>query len=250
MIMDSYLKELQTNWDGLGKADPLFAILTDMKKKGNKWDATEFFKTGDDEIARILKQLTKLKVKVNQNKALDFGCGVGRLTQSLSKYFDVVYGIDIASSMLALAKKYNYMYNGSRADKCQFILKESVLLDKFEDNTIDFIISMITLQHIKPEYAKEYVGEFLRVLKPNGIAVFHIPDELMMFNGEEFVNDVEYFDDYMVDGRMKELVVEMHGIAKEEIIKLVKNNGGKLLDAQVHDAKEKMVGYNYFVMKL
>lgn len=32
------LKDLQKNWDTFGMVDPLFAILTDPQKKGNKWD--------------------------------------------------------------------------------------------------------------------------------------------------------------------------------------------------------------------
>lgn len=50
-------------------------------------------------------------------KALDFGCGMGRLTQALTKYFEEVYGIDIAPSMIKLTEKYNRYDN-----KCKFFL--------------------------------------------------------------------------------------------------------------------------------
>jgi ubiquinone/menaquinone biosynthesis C-methylase UbiE len=39
----------------------------------------------------------------------------------------------------------------------------------FPDNTFDFIYSNFVLQHIKPDYTKAYIREFLRVLAPGGI---------------------------------------------------------------------------------
>lgn len=41
------LKELQRNWDILGKEDPLWAIISFEDKKGNKWDLAEFFASGE-----------------------------------------------------------------------------------------------------------------------------------------------------------------------------------------------------------
>lgn len=37
--------------------------------------------------------------------ALDFGCGVGRLTRALAAFFDRATGVDISSSMIEEAKK-------------------------------------------------------------------------------------------------------------------------------------------------
>ena len=40
------LKKHKDNWDLLGKEDPLWAVLTEKDKKGNKWEAAEFLATG------------------------------------------------------------------------------------------------------------------------------------------------------------------------------------------------------------
>jgi SAM-dependent methyltransferase len=167
------LKELQRNWDELGKIDPLWAILTDPKKVNRKWSRREFFRTGEEEISGVMRYIDSLHIPLARRKALDFGCGVGRLTQALCRYFDQVCGVDIAPSMINLALKYNRY--GSR---CRYHLNVSDDLRLFGDDDFDFIYSSIVLQHIRPEYCERYVREFLRVLAPNGILIFQIPSEL------------------------------------------------------------------------
>ena len=78
------LKELQKNWDTFGKIDPLWAIITWPDKKGNRWDLEEFFSLGREEIAMIMTHIASLGLSLQHRKALDFGCGVGRVTQALA----------------------------------------------------------------------------------------------------------------------------------------------------------------------
>ncbi|MFZ5595893.1 MAG: methyltransferase domain-containing protein [Bacillota bacterium] len=165
------LKELQKNWNEFGKKDPLWAILTHNDKKGGKWDINEFFQTGREEIEDVLNWVNSLGISLRKNRALDFGCGVGRLTQALCLYFDNCHGIDIAPSMIELAKKFN-----SYAGRCRYHVNEADNLELFESNYFDFIYSNIVLQHIEPRFGKNYIKEFIRVLSPGGTVVFQAPD--------------------------------------------------------------------------
>ncbi|HBB35125.1 MAG TPA: SAM-dependent methyltransferase [Cyanobacteria bacterium UBA8803] len=167
------LKRLQKNWDELGRRDPFWSILSDPTKKGNKWHPDEFFKTGEAEIAALLKSIESFGISLSYKRALDFGCGAGRLTQALSCYFDECYGVDIAPSMIELARKSN-----RHGNKCQYYLNEGSDLSLFKDNYFNLIYSNIVLQHISPEYSKNYIKEFLRVLNPGGLLAFQIPSEL------------------------------------------------------------------------
>lgn len=101
------IKTLQSKWDNLAKIDPLWAILADAEKKGNRWKIAEFFETGVKEINSLMEYVDSLDITIAQenSRALDFGCGVGRLTQALANYFDQVYGVDIAPSMIELADR-------------------------------------------------------------------------------------------------------------------------------------------------
>src|SRR5207247_6328119 len=145
------LDDWQRNWDELGKEDPLWVVLTDPDKKGGKWDAGEFFATGEREIVQVMDYLSALAIKVAPNRALDFGCGVGRLSRALTKHFSEVHGIDISPSMVAQAKA----FNGDRTN-CHFHVSASDRLEIFEDDSFDFVYSNIALQHIEPAYSKKY----------------------------------------------------------------------------------------------
>lgn len=169
------LKELQKNWDLFGKKDPLWAILTHPDKKGGKWDLDAFFETGEREIKRLLRSLDRLEVSLTANKALDFGCGIGRLTQALAHHFDEVTGVDIAPSMIDLANKYN-----KNKANCRFLLNESDDLSVLPSDSFNLVYTNITLQHMAPQYAFKYLQEFGRILAPDGILVFQLPANLIL----------------------------------------------------------------------
>lgn len=166
------LNELQSNWDEFGKRDPLWAILSYPEKRNGKWDVRKFFESGEREIAGVLEYVGSLGLSLSRSRALDFGCGVGRLTQALCQHFDECCGVDIAPSMIKLAEEYN-----GHADRCRYYINQSGNLRLFEDDTFDFIYSNSVFQHMKPEYSKRYIKEFLRVLVPGGVLLFQIPSE-------------------------------------------------------------------------
>jgi len=161
------LKAWQQNWDELGKDDPLWLVVSDPSKKGGRWDPEEFFATGREEIRGVLADLDKLRLSVPRRRALDFGCGVGRLSQALAEQFDEVHGVDISPSLLENAKRFNRFPN-----KCTFHLNAENGLPMFESNYFDLVYSCITLQHIEPRFAKNYIREFARVARPGGAIVF------------------------------------------------------------------------------
>ena len=163
------LRELQKNWNRFGKEDPLWAISTVAEKKGNKWELDKFFETGAKEIAEILDHTSALGMAIDKHKALDFGCGVGRPTQAMATHFEEVAGVDIAPSMLKLARKYNRF-----GERCTYYRNQAADLRLFADNTFDFIYTNMVLQHMRPSYAKTYIREFLRVATPRGVIVFQL----------------------------------------------------------------------------
>jgi len=167
------LKDLQKHWDEFGKRDPLWAILTLPEKQNQKWNPAEFFQRGEEEIAGVMAYLDSLGLAPRRRKALDFGCGVGRLTQSLGNYFEESHGVDIAPSMIAAARNYN-----RHGDRCHYHLNDKDDLTLFADNSFDFIYSVIVLQHMQPQYSRKYIEEFLRILVPGGVLLFQIPSHL------------------------------------------------------------------------
>src|ERR1700722_817442 len=86
--VDAGLADVEKNWNEFGKRDPLWAILTADSKRDGKWDLAEFFATGEREIGGDVKKFDDPNHTFGRGKALDFGCGVGRLTQALCRHFE------------------------------------------------------------------------------------------------------------------------------------------------------------------
>src|SRR5437588_118672 len=105
--MIDVLHESRDYWDRHARRDPLWAILSDTAKKDGKWDVARFFQTGVSEIASLLYELDAQGIFPSRGAALDFGCGVGRLTQALAPHFDRVVGVDVSSCMQELATRLN-----------------------------------------------------------------------------------------------------------------------------------------------
>lgn len=109
-----------------------------------------------------------LQKNVSPNKSdsiLDFGCGVGRITYSFSKFANRVDGIDTSKNMIevAAAKK-------EKIDNVNFTLLKGTILP-FPNNSYNKIFSNWVFQHISDEKIIEYLKEFYRIL-PNGGKIY------------------------------------------------------------------------------
>jgi SAM-dependent methyltransferase len=166
------LWQVRRHWDALAKADPYFAVLTEADKEGNRWSADAFFATGLAEVDGDLAQVRGLVPTLRLGRALDFGCGAGRLTQGLARHFAQVTGVDISARMVALAREH------SSDPRVTFVLNLRPDLRLFPDGSFDLVYSRITLQHIAPRYTLDYLREFVRVLAPGGVLSVQIPDRV------------------------------------------------------------------------
>ncbi|MGE0060291.1 MAG: class I SAM-dependent methyltransferase, partial [Dehalococcoidia bacterium] len=95
-----------STWEKLAQNDPLWAILSDPAKRGGGWKVDEFFATGDREIAELMTYLDRVAPDIGRDRALDFGCGIGRVTRPLAAHFARVTGMDISPSMVEAAREY------------------------------------------------------------------------------------------------------------------------------------------------
>lgn len=248
------LKQLGECWDELARQDALWAILTHGDKKGGRWDSAEFFNTGKEEILQVFEYLDSLGLSVKREKALDFGCGVGRLTLALADHFGECSGVDLSFEMISLAKKLS-----PPEAKCQYIHNPKPHLSLFPDGTFDFIYSNITLQHMKPEYALRYLEEFLRVLKPGGILLFQIPSEKRTTGAKKFKNFFknllpswirEFHKNYRRRKGSLSALMEMHCLKKEKVLAFFENRGCAVVDIVEDDACGKGYrSYRYCVVK-
>jgi SAM-dependent methyltransferase len=158
-------------WDRQARFDPLWAILSDPSKAGRRWDLRAFLETGRREVSLLMYQLRTLGIDLPRRSALDFGCGVGRLTQPLAAFFDRVVGVDISPRMVARARELT--------PACEFVVNSGADLAGHEDAAFDLVLSSIVLQHVpRREWIEAYLREFVRVLAPGGAIVFTLPSHI------------------------------------------------------------------------
>jgi SAM-dependent methyltransferase len=241
------LAKLRRNWDLLGRADPLWAIAFDPTKRGNRWRPEEFFATGRREVARLLADLERAGVAVGRGRALDFGCGAGRLTQALAEHFEQVDGVDIAPSMLALAERSN-----RHGRRCRYHLNAGDDLALFAGATFDLALSLLVLQHVDNRYARGYLGELVRVLRPGGVLVAGLPSRPRATpRGRLFALLPNGVLNVWRRLRYRHLgVMELHGLPRDEVVALLRGAGGRVVEIRPDDALGRdWDSYRYVVVK-
>ena len=175
------LDQLREEWTALGTVDPLWAVLSDPNTRGGRWDTDAFFATGRKDVDAVFAVISEANLVIDGRRALDFGCGVGRLSQALAREFDEVVGVDISSSMLEGARRFD-----QSDGRCQFVLNTTDDLSQFPTASFDFVYSHIVLQHMEPVYSLGYIREFTRLLRSGGVVVFQIP----VTNGTRRIRDL------------------------------------------------------------
>ena len=175
--MTDLLEESRVFWDRHAQRDPLWAILSDTTKRDGKWDVTRFFQTGISEIATLVVRArcpglraatTRLRFGFRlRRRSPHAGAGAAFRTRRGRRY--------LARACSELATRLN-----QHPQTVSYVCNQAADLSIFEDRSFDFIVSSIVLQHVRPEIVRSYIGEFFRVLAPEGIACFscrHIPGD-------------------------------------------------------------------------
>ncbi|HLW52691.1 MAG TPA: class I SAM-dependent methyltransferase [Candidatus Angelobacter sp.] len=227
-----HLRKLQSNWEGFARLDPLWAICVDHGRLGNKWTQEDFFATGRLEISRVMQYLESLGLTPDRaGEALDFGCGVGRLTRALGSYFSTCWGVDISPTMIDLANTLN-----SSADKCCFKVNQQNHLRQFTNNRFAFVYTSIVLQHIPRKYVEGYLRELVRVLKPGGIFVFQAPEREKAPALAKLRNKIAFRRRLKHALRRETLAafhMEMHCLSERSIREVLAGCPGRIIDIRL-----------------
>ncbi len=242
------LTSVKRTYEKLGRDDPLYAVLSRKELRHNRWDPAEFFETGKREIADILQYVGKLGLRLERRCALDFGCGVGRLSQALAEHFERVVGVDIAESMVERAREFNR--HGGRVE---YRVNTASDLHILESGSFDFVYSNITLQHIPPGPAAEYIRDFFRVLRPGGVAIFQVPSGKPYEPGSLRAKAYSIRRHHL--RRIWKVVrgkppVEMHYIALEQVKRIIEESGGRLRDVvEIGKKRKRRKNFRYCATK-
>jgi SAM-dependent methyltransferase len=231
-VRDRRLRQLQEDWDYLSEVDPLWAILSDPVQRNGQWKLDAFLATGRREIDELMTRAQELNRPLYRGRALDFGCGVGRLTRALASYFGQCVGVDISEGMINRARAIN-----SDIANLSFVHNTSPDLARFKDGSFDLVYSNIVLQHLPDrEMASGYIQEFVRVLAPGGLLTFQLPSHIPLRHRLQLrrrlyalVRRAGVQSDRVIR-RLRLHPIRMISIAEPTVIGLIKGAGGSVLE--------------------
>ncbi len=226
-------------WEDWGRIDPFWAVLTEADARHGRWDVDRFFATGVEQVATMLAETQRYGRPARRGTALDFGCGLGRLTRALAPQFERTYGLDVASTMIKRAQRLDAGFGRSGA---VFVQHDREDLSRYASGSVDFLSCLLVLQHLPSRAAIErYLREFVRVLSPGGVAVVQLPVRVPPEHDDPYVRlrtrgarllRAVGVTPRLLYGRFGwEPEMLMSGIPYEETVTIFETAGGQLLEA-------------------
>ena len=159
---------MRAEWNERAREDAHYFVAFGRRDQ----DDEEFFATAADVVRELELELKRLPAStpVASRRALEIGCGPGRLMRPMSRHFGEIHGVDVSDEMIRNAKEKlrsvpnAHAHHASGADLAQFPAEH-----------FDFVYSYAVFQHIpSSEVVFSYLRETVRVLKPGGVARLHI----------------------------------------------------------------------------
>lgn len=146
------------DWTLIGQHEPYYGVLSHerfLRRNLTPQIMDEFWRTGVDEIGHLTAVIERHLGDFRPVYALDFGCGVGRLSRAMAAVADQVLGVDVAEGMLVEARR------GAPANLS--------FCDVLPPGPFDWINSIIVFQHIPPSRGYPLFEELLDRLAPGGV---------------------------------------------------------------------------------
>lgn len=145
----------------------------------------------DDFYSNISKPIEYSEEKI---KILDLGCGTGLEIKWILKKAPNAYitGVDVSSEMLEVLKN-NYKDNINQIT----VLKASYTDFKFEENTFDYVVSVMTMHHLLYAEKQKLYEQIKKSLKKGGKYIegdYSILKEKERQLLEEYKEKIKYFE--------------------------------------------------------
>jgi trans-aconitate 2-methyltransferase len=161
---------------------------------------------------KIISYLKKVFGKYNFNNALEIGCGIGIISEFISKNVPIVTGIDISEENIKFAKATVKKVKFHCSDFLEFPVKE-----KF-----DLITLFDVLEHIPKEIHPDVFKRINETSNSNTIIIITIPDHyyLSYIRGHspeklQVVDESIYLDEMMQifkENNLEVLIFEKYGV--------------------------------------
>ena len=155
-------RRMREDWNRRASEDAHYYVAFGRRNQSGE----EFFETALEQVNGFKRELKRLGPgNARARRALEIGCGPGRLLKPMSAFFGEIHGIDVSDEMVKRAAE-------NLADIPHIHVRPAPdsTLSAFADDSFDFVYSYAVFQHIPSrEVVFGYLHEAGRVLKPGGI---------------------------------------------------------------------------------
>ena len=153
---------MRGEWNGRAKKDAHFYVAFGRQSQAEE----EFLASAAEVMPAFEETFSRLPpASDSERRALEIGCGPGRLMLPMTRHFSEVQGVDISEEMVALARERLSHIPAAHAQ-----VTSGADLGMFADCYFDYVYSYIVFQHIPDrDIVLNYLREAQRVLKPGGV---------------------------------------------------------------------------------
>lgn len=157
---------MREDWNARAREDAGYFVAFGRRDS----DEAEFFATASEVLNHLQTEMGRVPLaQRGEWRALEIGCGPGRLMRPLSSQFVEIHGVDVSDEMIALANQKLGDIPNAHAQ-----LGDGSTLAQFRDASFEFVYSYAVFQHVPArEVVFSYLREIHRVMKPGALAVLH-----------------------------------------------------------------------------
>jgi len=154
---------MREDWNARAREDAGYYVAFGRRDQ----DEAGFFATATEVINGLEAELRRVPLEQRGAwKALEIGCGPGRLMRPMSRHFVEIHGVDVSDEMIALAREKLRDIPNAHPH-----VTDGASLERFTEDSFDFVYSYAVFQHIPSrDVVFQYLREIRRVLKPGGLA--------------------------------------------------------------------------------
>jgi len=153
----------KNRWEEFAQQDAEFYILTNVDDESAGDRLERFYASGQESVDHLLGVVGD--ALQSHGRALEIGCGMGRISFPMSKHFEQLVGVDIAPTMIEKLK--------ANAASMGFENVEGALAGDAWDapQSLDFAYSWLVFQHIEDwDVIAGYIERLGEAIRPGGIA--------------------------------------------------------------------------------
>ena len=154
---------MRDEWNARAREDAGYYVAFGRREQTD----ADFYATATEVINSLESELRRVPpAQRSAWKALEIGCGPGRLMRPMSRHFGEIHGVDVSDEMVALARE-----RLRDTPNAHPHVTDGASLREFPEGWFDFVYSYAVFQHVPSrDVITAYMRETQRVLKIGGLA--------------------------------------------------------------------------------